>query len=240
MKEKIRTYCAMSKSRCGVVATVEDGRFVRLEPDADHPNRGICIKGQAAPELVYDPERLRYPLRRTTPKSDPDPRWARVGWDEAMEEIARRLGDLRDRHGAESVFFYRGASGGQRVGGVRTVADPLRQPVRQSQYGFHRAHLQLAQGQRLPLHVWNRNSEPGLRAHRLHPAVGTQPQRLLAHPGHPDLRRPQTGRAAHRHRSPGHPAGAKGGPLAQGPAGNRRAAGAELPQRDARGETVRR
>ena len=93
MKEKIRTYCAMSKSRCGVVATVEDGRFVRLEPDADHPNRGICIKGQAAPELVYDPERLRYPLRRTTPKSDPDPGWERVGWDEAMGEIAERLGD---------------------------------------------------------------------------------------------------------------------------------------------------
>ena len=112
MTEKIRTYCAMSKSRCGVVATVEDGRFVRLEPDADHPNRGICIKGQAAPELVYDPERLRYPLRRTTPKSDPDPRWARVGWDEAMDEIVQRLGGLRDRYGAESVFFYRGASGG--------------------------------------------------------------------------------------------------------------------------------
>lgn len=112
MTEKIRTYCAMSKSRCGVVATVEDGRFVRLEPDADHPNRGICIKGQAAPELVYDPERLRYPLRRTTPKDDPDPRWERVGWDEAMAEIAERLGTLRDRYGAESVFFYRGASGG--------------------------------------------------------------------------------------------------------------------------------
>ena len=112
MTEKIRTYCAMSKSRCGVVATVEDGRFVRLEPDADHPNRGICIKGQAAPELVYDPERLRYPLRRTTPKDDPDPRWERVGWDEAMAEIAERLGALRDRYGAESVFFYRGASGG--------------------------------------------------------------------------------------------------------------------------------
>ena len=112
MTEKIRTYCAMSKSRCGVVATVEDGRFVRLEPDADHPNRGICIKGQAAPELVYDPERLRWPLRRTTPKSDPDPRWARVSWDEAMDEIVQRLGKLRDRYGAESVFFYRGASGG--------------------------------------------------------------------------------------------------------------------------------
>ncbi len=112
MSEKIRTYCAMSKSRCGVVATVEDGRFVRLEPDVEHPNRGICIKGQAAPELVYDPQRLRYPLKRTTPKDDPDPRWQRVGWDEAMAEIAERLGALRDRYGAESVFFYRGASGG--------------------------------------------------------------------------------------------------------------------------------
>ncbi len=112
MTEKIHTYCAMSKSRCGVVATVEDGRFVRLEPDSNHPNRGICIKGQAAPELVYDPERLRYPLRRTTPKDDSEPRWARVGWGEAMDEITHRLGKLRDRHGAESVFFYRGASGG--------------------------------------------------------------------------------------------------------------------------------
>ncbi len=112
MTSKIRTYCAMSKSRCGVVATVEDGRFVRLEPDADHPNRGICIKGQAAPELVYDPERLRWPLRRTNPKSDPDPGWVRVGWDEAMAEITERLETLRDRYGAESVFFYRGASGG--------------------------------------------------------------------------------------------------------------------------------
>ena len=61
---------------------------------------------------MYDPGRVRYPLRRTTPKSDPDPRWARVGWDEAMDEIVQRLGGLRDRYGAESVFFYRGASGG--------------------------------------------------------------------------------------------------------------------------------
>jgi len=112
MEKRIQTYCAMSKSRCGVIATVKDGRFVRLEPDAAHPNRGICIKGQAAPELVYDPARLRFPLRRTTPKSSHDPGWERVGWDEAMDEITRRLDDLRSRHGAESVFFYRGASGG--------------------------------------------------------------------------------------------------------------------------------
>ncbi len=112
MKKRIRTYCAMSKSRCGVIATVEDGKFVRLEPDPDHPNRGICIKGQAGPEMVYDPSRLKYPLRRTRPKTDSNPGWTRVGWDEALNEIAGRLKELKAGYGPESVFFYRSAAGG--------------------------------------------------------------------------------------------------------------------------------
>jgi anaerobic selenocysteine-containing dehydrogenase len=102
----------MSKSRCGVIATVENGRFVGLEPDPLHPNRGICIKGESAPELVYDPLRLKYPLRRTHPKTGEDPGWVRVGWAEALSEIADRLKVLQARYGAESVFFYRGAAGG--------------------------------------------------------------------------------------------------------------------------------
>jgi anaerobic selenocysteine-containing dehydrogenase len=64
-KGLIRTYCPMSKSRCGVIATVENGKFVRLEPDPGHPNRGICVKGQSAPRMVYDPLRLKYPVRST-------------------------------------------------------------------------------------------------------------------------------------------------------------------------------
>ncbi|MBI2365823.1 MAG: molybdopterin-dependent oxidoreductase, partial [Deltaproteobacteria bacterium] len=111
-KELIRTYCPMSKSRCGVIATVENGKFVRLEPDPDHPNRGICVKGQSAPQMVYDPLRLKYPMRRTRPKSEDDPGWARVGWDEALSEIAERLQALKAGYGPESVFFYRGAAGG--------------------------------------------------------------------------------------------------------------------------------
>ncbi len=108
----VRTYCPMSKSRCGVVATVENGRFVRLEPDPLHPNRGICVKGESAPQLVYDPLRLKYPLRRSRPKTEDDPGWVRVSWDEALSEITDRLKALKARYGAESVFFYRGAAGG--------------------------------------------------------------------------------------------------------------------------------
>lgn len=112
LREEIRTYCPMSKSRCGVIATVEDGKFVGLRPDPNHPNRGICIKGESAPDMVYDPLRLKYPMRRTRPKSEEDPGWKRISWDEALDEIASRLKELKARYGAESVFFYRGAAGG--------------------------------------------------------------------------------------------------------------------------------
>src|SRR5687768_9476527 len=74
----VRTYCSECGARCGVVAHVEDGRLVAVRPDREHPNRGFCVKGEAAPEKVYNDGRLLYPLRRTTPKTDPDPGWKRI------------------------------------------------------------------------------------------------------------------------------------------------------------------
>ena len=66
-------YCAMCESRCGVVATIEDGRLTRVTADPEHPNGCICVKGTAAPEIVYSPDRLQYPLVRTRPKGSATP-----------------------------------------------------------------------------------------------------------------------------------------------------------------------
>ena len=63
--QQIHTYCAMCVSRCGVVATVEDGVFKQVHTDPEHPNGCICVKGTAAPEIVYSPDRLHYPMVRT-------------------------------------------------------------------------------------------------------------------------------------------------------------------------------
>lgn len=109
---KQRTYCSVCASRCGVVATVEDGRLVSVTPDLDHPIKGFCVKGSTSPELVYNAGRLRYPMRRTTPKSSADPGWRRISWDEAMTEVAGRLREVRDESGAEAVAFHRPAPGG--------------------------------------------------------------------------------------------------------------------------------
>jgi anaerobic selenocysteine-containing dehydrogenase len=85
---------------------VEDGRFTRLEPDPAHPiGQALCAKGRAAPELVYHPERLTHPLRRTRPKGDPDPGWERIDWDEALDLIAAAMRRIAERQGPEAVAF---------------------------------------------------------------------------------------------------------------------------------------
>ena len=97
--ERIQTYCAMCVCRCGVVATVEEGVITKVTADPEHPNGCICVKGTAAPEVVYSPDRLQYPMRRTRPKGESVPGWTRMSWDEAMALVASRLQEIKARSG---------------------------------------------------------------------------------------------------------------------------------------------
>lgn len=65
----------------------------------------MCLKGRAAPELVHSPYRLMHPMKRTRPKTDPDPGWTRITWEEALATTAQRLGSIRAESGAEAVGF---------------------------------------------------------------------------------------------------------------------------------------
>src|SRR5580658_5248820 len=104
--QRIHIYCGLCTARCGAVAVVEDGRFIGLEPDPAHPTgQALCAKGRAAPELVYHPERLTQPLRRTRPKGDPDPGWVPIGWDEALDLTAGAMRRIAERHGPHAVAF---------------------------------------------------------------------------------------------------------------------------------------
>ena len=48
--QRVHTYCALCIARCGAIATVENGRFTRLDPDPGHPTgQALCAKGRAAP-----------------------------------------------------------------------------------------------------------------------------------------------------------------------------------------------
>ena len=110
--EQIHTYCPMCVAQCGVIAIVEDGRFTAVRPDSDHPNSGICIKGYAAPEIVYSPDRLLHPMKRTRPKGDPDPGWVEISWQEALDTVSTRLSQVKEEHGPEAVVFGRSTPAG--------------------------------------------------------------------------------------------------------------------------------
>lgn len=99
-----RAYCTLCRSRCGAIYTVQSGRLVGVDPDRDHPTGGaLCAKGRAAPEIVHHPNRLAVPLRRTNPKGSADPGWEEIGYEEALDQIAARMAEIRERYGAEAV-----------------------------------------------------------------------------------------------------------------------------------------
>jgi anaerobic selenocysteine-containing dehydrogenase len=102
----------MCTSRCGVIATVADGRMTRVNADPAHPNGCICVKGTAAPEIVYSPDRVQFPMLRSRPKGDPNPGWVPITWDQALNLVALRLADIKDNFGAEAVVFSRATTAG--------------------------------------------------------------------------------------------------------------------------------
>ncbi len=103
----VRTACLDCHSRCGALVHVTDGVVTKVEGNPEHPlSRGImCAKGNAVRQILYHPERVNYPLKRTRPKGDPDPGWQQISWDEALDTISQKLLGYKAEFGAESVCF---------------------------------------------------------------------------------------------------------------------------------------
>ncbi len=95
----IHSVCEMCLDDCGILVHRVDGVVVKVEGDPGCPNsRGkICSKGNAAIMGLYDPSRLKFPLKRTNPDKGigVDPRWQRISWDEALNTVADKLARLR-------------------------------------------------------------------------------------------------------------------------------------------------
>lgn len=101
----MKTFCRLCEVNCGLEATVDaEGLLSRLEPDRDHPiSKGFaCHKGLLAREIHADPDRANHPQRRTSQG------FARVEWEEAIDEIATRLKTIVEEHGPEAVAVYIG------------------------------------------------------------------------------------------------------------------------------------
>ena len=104
--------CLLCPSGCGVLSRVADGRLVKLEGSPMHPiNLGaLCPKGQAAPELLYNPDRLTTPLRRRGERGSGD--WEEISWSTARRIVADKLKELRTAgHPEQAALLYGQATG---------------------------------------------------------------------------------------------------------------------------------
>ena len=99
-----QTFCRICEATCGLTATLDGDRIVSLEPDADHVvSRGYsCIKGLRYHEIHHSPDRLRVPLKRV------GERFEEITWEQALDEIGRKVRQLVSEHGGDSVSAYLG------------------------------------------------------------------------------------------------------------------------------------
>ena len=95
--------CLNCQGGCGILVTVKDGKVVRLAGDPDSPNNEgkLCPKGWAGIDLLYHPDRLKYPLKRIGRRGQG--KWERISWDRALGEIAEKLMAIREEFGPEAV-----------------------------------------------------------------------------------------------------------------------------------------
>ena len=123
--------------RCVLRAWVRDGRIHRITTDprpddpAD-PQLRACSRGRAYLRRLYHPDRLLHPMRRVGERGEG--RFARVGWDEAIDLVCEAMTRTKERHGPEAFFNMHGTGGGSQLAGSQMSARLL------NLFGGHLGH----------------------------------------------------------------------------------------------------
>ena len=107
VKKSICTMCD-PMTQCGMDLYVKDGRIIKVEGTKENPyNRGgLCSKGAATRQYVYNEDRLKTPLKRVGPRGSGQ--YEPISWDEALDTITEKLNHYKKEYGPESVVFFSG------------------------------------------------------------------------------------------------------------------------------------
>ncbi len=115
----VYTTCQMCGGTTGIKVHVVDGRVVKIEPNEFNPigvanistdyaqykalGGKMCPKGNSGARALYDPDRLKTPMKRIGPKGSG--KWRAISWEEALDDMARNLLRIREKHGPEALFW---------------------------------------------------------------------------------------------------------------------------------------
>lgn len=126
----IPTLCGRCYALCGIWVHRVNGVAVEIqgEPNSTMGSKGgLCSKGLASLQQLYDPNRLNVPLKRTNPEKgiDVDPKWAEITWEEALDEIIPRLKKVLSDNPANLAITSGIPSNPQRLSQAISVLGPF-------------------------------------------------------------------------------------------------------------------
>lgn len=104
--KKVR--CNICSAGCPIDAYVEEETLVSVEGSRDLPGQsgGLCSKGAASRQYVYNKDRILYPMKRIGKKGSGE--FERISWDEAYRMIAENLLRIKKEYGPQATAFYAG------------------------------------------------------------------------------------------------------------------------------------
>lgn len=110
-RKVIHSTCISCHGGCGVRVTVEDGAIVHIEGNPDSLTKGtMCAKGLSSIQHVDNPFRLKYPMKRAGKKGEG--KWERISWDEALDTIAEKMKEAREKFGPSTIAISQGTGRG--------------------------------------------------------------------------------------------------------------------------------
>ncbi len=151
-RRSIATTCDLCPARCGVLGFLSNDTLVAVQGNPRHlNNRGrICARGIAGMNVVYDPERILYPMKRTGKRGEG--KWAKISWDEALDEIAARLKAVQNQKRGDGFVFHTDRF--QISGLTRRFLDTIRPVTILTDDGYEHPNKTFAQQK-----IWGESSE---------------------------------------------------------------------------------
>lgn len=101
-------------SRCPLRLEVKDGTIVRVLPDDSANNKvgsqqvRACVRGRSIRHRIYNPDRLKKPMKRKPGTKRGDEQWVTISWDQALDEIAEKMKKIKARYGNEAFYINYG------------------------------------------------------------------------------------------------------------------------------------
>ena len=124
----VPSICQQCHGGCGILVRIIGDRAVKIEGNPLYPvNRGtLCPRGQAGLQVLYDPDRIKGPMKRTGQRGSGP--WQEIGWDEALSIVSNKLLELRKEGNPHTLAIVSGDSNGLMATLIKRFLDAFGSP----------------------------------------------------------------------------------------------------------------